>query len=636
MSNIFNEPVGLLKRAKILSYNDNSKTIRIQLYTGNSIKGNSSSIEIPVPSALIFDNGAFIGSKPKKGSDIVVGQGSGNQYYYVSGLSNSLLNIPQLKDDVISIQFSDQSKIEISKEDVKIGSNEYNIKTNSIHNYYDNLYNNQYNISSSHISIHGLIKREKNYLTNDSDQLKLKDSSYYLSRSSIALDPKLNSNNLIETFNKNPPLVESRSIYYEFQKESNIDSDFSESIFYKNQKKENDYSYPDRRNLRSNTFNLSLNNPNILIEKIYGTGVDIFGNVLDLNRYPIQFKKSLNDDSNDKTEIFNSLKESHRRGLVSHFEINTKKDINELPDLNSSSNYSRNRSRFFFDVDKEGQFKLNIPSSSNKGNIPLLTRYENYSYISNEDNNNPNKLIFREDGIDIMHDSFGIGVVSIKDENGETTPIDRITNSHIKYGSLFHDLSKTCTAHQTLDFINYQNDETISLGSEYNIGDFMIKEIFIDGSKANAGGRSGSISLDGSIDLNIGANTSDRRSLTLDFAGGILGNIGRDKFDNSAVVNFDGNLFFQIGGSGISGDTRFSDLNNGFMAGTLDIRVMRPGYQATMFRIDSEGVKVLTAGRMFFHANSDIVFKSDSNMYVEAENLFINQRIVLKEVGGSI
>lgn len=636
MSNIFNEPVGLLKRAKILSYNDNSKTIRIQLYTGNSIKGNSSSIEIPVPSALIFDNGAFIGSKPKKGSDIVVGQGSGNQYYYVSGLSNSLLNIPQLKDDVISIQFSDQSKIEISKEDVKIGSNEYNIKTNSIHNYYDNLYNNQYNISSSHISIHGLIKREKNYLTNDSDQLKLKDSSYYLSRSSIALDPKLNSNNLIETFNKNPPLVESRSIYYEFQKESNIDSDFSESIFYKNQKKENDYSYPDRRNLRSNTFNLSLNNPNILIEKIYGTGVDIFGNVLDLNRYPIQFKKSLNDDSNDKTEIFNSLKESHRRGLVSHFEINTKKDINELPDLNSSSNYSRNRSRFFFDVDKEGQFKLNIPSSSNKGNIPLLTRYENYSYISNEDNNNPNKLIFREDGIDIMHDSFGIGVVSIKDENGETTPIDRITNSHIKYGSLFHDLSKTCTAHQTLDFINYQNDETISLGSEYNIGDFMIKEIFIDGSKANAGGRSGSISLDGSIDLNIGANTSDRRSLTLDFAGGILGNIGRDKFDNSAVVNFDGNLFFQIGGSGISVDTRFSDLNNGFMAGTLDIRVMRPGYQATMFRIDSEGVKVLTAGRMFFHANSDIVFKSDSNMYVEAENLFINQRIVLKEVGGSI
>lgn len=637
MSNIFNESVGLLRRAKILKYNSNTKTIKAQLYTGSSVRGNSSSIEIPVPSSLIFDNGIFIGAKPKEGSDIVVGQGSGNQYYYVSGLANSLLDVPQLKDDVIQIQTSDISKIEVGKNEIKIGSGQNNIKIDSFYNFYENSYNNQYNFSSSHISINGIIKREKNYLTNNSDQLKFKDSEYYLSRSSVGLDPKSNINNLTETFNKNPPFTENRSMYYEFQKGSNINDDFSESLFYKNQKSENDYSYPDRRNLRSNTFNLSLNNPNVIAEKVLGTGTDIFGNILDLNRYPIQFKKSLSESSEiDKTEIFNSLKESHRKALVHHFELNSKKDISNVPDVNSSANYSRNRSRFFFDIDKEGQFKLNVPSSSEKGNISLLSRYENYSHVSNEDNNNPNKLIFREDNIDIVHDSFGVGVVTIKDENGEVSPIDRITNSHMKYGTVYHNLDKTCTAHQTLDFINFQNDETIPLDSSYNIGDFYTKEIFVNGPKASAGGRSGSISLDGSIDLNVGANTSDRRSLTLDFAGGVLGSIGRDKFNNSAVLNLDGNMFVQIGGSGINEDTRFSDLNNGFIAGTLDIRVMRPGYQATMFRIDSEGIKILTAGRMFFHANSDIVFKSDSNMYLEAENLFANQRIILKETGGSI
>jgi len=635
---IFDEPVGLVRRAKIIKYDNLNKTIKIQLNTSTSVKGNASLIDIPIPTSLLFDNGLFIGSKPKEGSDIIVAQGSGNQYYYVSSVPNSLLNIPDLPQDTIVVQSSELSKILLSNEKITLGSDDLNIELNSTKNYYSNYYGNKYSISEANITINGLIKREKNHLLNNSDLLKLKDNEYYLSRSSIGLDPKINTNNLSETFNKNPPLVEIRSVINEFQKSSNVLNDFSESLFYKNQKEENDYSYPDRRKLRSNVLNLSLNNPNDLIEKIEGTVVDIFGNVLDINRYPIKFDKSFSEDSNnDKTETFFKIKDLQRKGIAYHFELNSKKDIDKVPDVNDSANYSRNRSRFFIDVDKEGQFKANISCSSEIGNIPVLTRYENYSHISEEDNKNPNKLIFREDGLDVLHDSFNKGFIEIKNELGEiVTPIDRFTNQHIKHGTAYHDLSKTCIAHQSLDFINYQNDETIALNNTYISKDFISKEIFISGENANAGGRSGLISLDGSLELNVGANTSDRQSLVFDFAGGVLGNIGRDRNNNSMVYNLDGNMIIQIGGTGVDGDSRFSKLNNGYLGGTLDIRVLRPGFQATLLRIDSEGVKILTAGRMLFHANSDVVIKSDATMTLEAENLILNNRMVLKEFGGSI
>jgi len=637
--NKFDDPIGLLKRAKIIKYNEFEKTISIQLNTSNALKGTSALIDIPIPSSIMFDNGVFIGARPKEGSDIIVGQGSGNQYYYVSSISNNLLNVPELKTDSILIKISDLSSIELLKEEISIGSESRKTVSNSFLNHHTNLFGNQYSINESGYSIHGLIKREKNYLSNQSDSLKFNDSNYYLQRSSIGLDPKLNPNNLSETFNKNPPLVENRSVVYEYQRSSIVLDDFSESLYYKNQKVKNAYSYPDRRKLRSNSLNLSLNNPNDLFETIKGTVSDIFGNVLDLNRYPIQFRDvSLsNDNGVDKTNTFFKLKELQRKGIAYHAELNSKKDLTEPPDVNETSNYSRNRSRSFIDIDKEGQFKINISASSEKGNIPLLTRYENFSHVSSEDNNNPNKMIFREDNLDIMHDSFAIGQISIKDENGEVTPIDRITNQHIKHGTAYHDITKTCIAHQSLDFINYQNDETITLDNTYISKDFVSKEIFVSGENANAGGRSGQINLDGSIELNIGANTSDRQSLLLDFAGGIVGNVGRDRSNNSAVLNMDGNVIVQIGGVGIDSDSRFSGLQNGYLGGTLDIRVLRPGFQATVFRISSNGeVQVLTPGRVIMHANGDFVLKSDATMTIEAENLVLNGRLLLKEFGGSI
>jgi hypothetical protein len=131
--------------------------------------------------------------------------------------------------------------------------------------------------------------------------------------------------------------------------------------------------------------------------------------------------------------------------------LNARKETNTnntivLPDINSNTDYARNRARFFIDIDKEGQFKMNVPASSEKGNVSLLSRYENYSTFGEEDNKNPNKLVYREDNLDIFHDSFAAvpfikdatydgtkGIISIKSGDTVATPIDRLTKVNMKH-----------------------------------------------------------------------------------------------------------------------------------------------------------------------------------------------------------
>ncbi|MCZ2224573.1 MAG: hypothetical protein LC122_13190 [Chitinophagales bacterium] len=634
---IFNEEVGLLREGSIVGYDSTKRVALVKLTINEPIQGNYTPVEVSLPNSLFYNNGLFIGAYPDVGTPVVIQQGSGGKYYFIGSLTNGFTDEINLDKNKLIIKSSSLSKIEMStSHEISIGSDDNNLQLDANLGYYSNSYNNQYSFSYTSNKINSIIKREKYIDVNSADFNKIRDNKNYLSKFTVGFDPKTQTNYLTSSTRKNPPLNESRELIYEYPEESNVLDDFSELLIYKNLSNKKNYSYPDRTKFRSNTLNLNLNYPNQLIEIIKGTVVDIFGNVVDINRYPISFDNNSSLKSENKEEAFKRIKALQRKGIALHFELNARKDLYgnsgqiSLPDINSNSDNSRNRSRFYIDVDKEGQFKINIPASSETGNVPLLTRYENFSYLSQDDNNNPNKLIFRDDGLDILHDSFGFGQISIKSENGESSPLDRIKSNHIKLGTAHHDIFSTCIAHQSLDFINYQHDTTIQLDNSYISKDFVGKEIITSGNNANAGGRSGQINLDGSLELNVGANTIDRQSLWLDTAGGMIANIGRDKNNNSAIFNLDGNMIVQIGGLGVSNDSRFSGLNNGYIGGTLDIRVMRPGFQATMLRIDQEGIKVLTAGRMMFHANSDIVIKSDATMTLEAENMVIQERFVLK------
>ncbi len=640
---IFDEEVGLPKEGYIYSFDSINRIIKVKLKSGDSIQNNYI-IEVPFKPVLSQDNGLFISEYPSIGTPVVVVQGSGGRYYLLQSLTENLNDLDVTKD-TITIKSSDFASISLNtSSDIKIGSDNENISINSELKQITYNFTNSYSFTDGSRKLTSEIYREKELYTNISSSSNLLDSKIYQQKYQVGLDPKSKTNTSKSKL-RNPALIESRELIFEHKDSIDIKDDLTESEIYKSSSTNKNYTYPDRTKYRSNILNLNLNNPNNLMETVKGTLVDIFGNILDLNRYPLSFNSEStlsNSDNTDKSKAFLKLKELQRKSVAFHFELNARKDLFgsngkiSIPDVNSTTDNAKARSRFFIDIDKEGQFKINIPASSEVGNIPVLTRYENYSNVSTDDNNNPNKLIFREDYLDIVHDQFGKGKVSIKNDSGEVTPIDRITNSHLKLGTAYHDIFKTCFASQSLDFIRYQNDTTIQLNNSYLLKKVASDSVITSGPLANGGGRSGQINMDGSLELNIGANTVDRQSLWLDTAGGIVGNVGRDLNGNSLIFGMDGNAYVQVGGNGVDGDSRFTKQNNGYAGGILDIKVMRPGFQATMIRIDSEGVKILTAGRMLFHANSDIVFKSDATMTLEAENLIVNGRLVSKEFGGSI
>jgi hypothetical protein len=289
-------------------------------------------------------------------------------------------------------------------------------------------------------------------------------------------------------------------------------------------------------------------------------------------------------------------------------------------------------------------------------------RPENYSTFATTDGGNPNQLWFTKSGQpvsqDIYVDSFAAPMLSTSaadvgskpefahgsiqlidgTNNNDAGPPDRISQFvdkspyNIRHGTVYHDILKTCALHQDGRTIeNYQlqtMEDPIDTSYIKDLSDLVSTKIKVSGQGANAGGRSGSINLDGSLEMNIGANTIDRQSLWLDTAGGIVANIGRDRNNRSAVVNFDGDVFIQVGGFGIAAsDERFQNKDGTWIA-TMDLRVFAGGY-AHMFRVDSKGVTVMSPGTLNLYGAQGINMKSDGPIYIDADNLYVNHRLVL-------
>ena len=484
------EPVGLLKKGTIVRYIKNRGILQVALFNAPSIKGSQAlPVEVQAPHALFYNNGLFIGTLPVEGTPVVVGQGVGGKYHFVSFLAENLPIVPNLTLGELLLQSNDDTYITLNvKNDITIGSSLNNIHINTDAKYISTNFNNEYNFTQASRKVVGVVKRDTVYYTQFSQESKLEKDNYDSKFEIIGLDPGVPVTNNISGSNKNPAFVENREMIYEFQYSSNISDDLNESNVYgiANQTATN-YTYPNRRISRADTLSLSLVAPNYLIETIKGTVVDIFGNLIDLNRevLPVgQGQATINkDQSSDKVKSFFLIKELERKSLAFHFEINARKDLTSksnnltLPDVNSNDNYSRSRSSFFLDIDKEGQFKLNVPASSEKGNVPLLTRYENYSTYGIEDNNNPNKLFYRSDKRDIFQDSFASPLLTpskdsfeepkdkskgsinlIGSDSSSSAPTDRITKKVIKHGTAYHDIMQTCFVHQNNQFLHYQPD----------------------------------------------------------------------------------------------------------------------------------------------------------------------------------
>ncbi len=629
-------PFGQLRLGKIVGYDLSRGTARVELSNSTELAGSAMTITIPIPVGVFSNDGIFVGSLAKINTPVVVGRGEGTDWCFVSYVINNPSKLPSLSEGELLLQASPTTKISLDvKSNINIGSEDNNIHIDTKRGSINSKFKSKFSFSEASREINGIVKRDLKPLKDFPDSLKLTSDKYNSDLYEISLDPTSSPSSSFMDRAKNPPFIEKREIVYEFAHSYNIKDDLTESLFYLKSGIVKDDADSDRRMSRSDTLSLSLTSPNYLMETVKGTVVDIFGNILDINRFPIPIgSKNLTlkpeDGGSLKHDVFTNIRTAERKSIAFHFELNARKDLGgqnglvKLPDIDSKDDNARNRSRLFIDVDKEGQFKINVPASSEVGNVPLLTRYENYSTFKTKDSENPNK-------IDVFHDSFAKGGITIKDETGVTTPKDRISKTdHIKHGTAHHSIVdafpafKPATASQ---FLGFQHFSTLDLSAIPTIAKFVSDEIIVGGPKANAGGRSGSINLDGSLELNIGANNVDRQSLWADLAGGVIGMIGRDKNNVSAALSLDGDLIVQIGGTGVSGDSRFSKINNAMRGGALDIRVMNDGSTVSIVRIDKNGVTVATPGTLSIKARS-IDMNAEANININGDNVYIQNRLI--------
>lgn len=615
---------------------------------------------------------AFVGGYPETGTPVLLGQADAGPWYIVSVLAkdpaalNTLIpTLPPLEPGDYLIQ-NNNSFIKVNQTDgVVMGEYGNSLILDTNRDVVSNTFDNKYSFTEAARSIEGIIRRDT--VPNERYASSLRETSldYNDTLQVIGLDPiaKENWSNVGSSI-RNPSRTEKREVIYEFGRSFNILSDEKEFLSYKDGKNINPVDNLNRRESRADTLSLSLIAPNYLMETIKGTAVDIFGNVLDINRSIIPLGKidklSIKKIKNNLEEkdplgnIFDNIKTLERREIAFHFELNAKKDLLGAPDVTDRDNYARSRSRFFLDIDKEGLIKLNVPSSSETGNIPLLTRYENDSTVNpNDKTKDPNDLVFNQNLQDILIESFigDNGIVEITDElNGNAAPIDRFSSTespeYIKHGTVYHSIADTCSTLQDNSLI-YERVPTNKIATRVtDKKDIVNPKVTISGDDANGGGRSASLNFDGSVELNIGANTVDRQSLWLDLQGSLVGNIGRDIRNNiSAALQFDGEVLIQSGGSTANTDTRFIDiqlddgtmLNNGSKPGAVDIRVINQSGKVNLIRIDNTGIAIHSESRFSVYTNGDMMFRSTGTINIDSDNLLLNNRKVRRDEGlGSI
>jgi hypothetical protein len=672
--------IGLLRRATILGFNFQKGTVRVGLDEG-SLAGHPNEFVVPCPLAWAGNDGEYMGGCPSKGSSVVISQGNAGEWYVVSYLSSNGVfdgsfissqstRMSALRPGRILLQTKNENRAFLDpKIGFQAGSPKNFLQVNPNANILSSSLKESFFITEASRSLDQRVKRDRSAnRTRNVLGSTLTSQQYDTQLSIVGMDPTAapcpkTAGDMV----RNPSLVEQRELIYEFENSFDYTTDRDESARYKEPSKKEPKATTSRRDMRSDALSLSLEWPNHLMETIKGTAVDVYGNILDINRVILPIGQI--DDlslkrSKEKDIAFNKIRALHRRALAFHFEMNVRKGgvepvAEEPPDVadfdkenEQIKDYGRNRSRLFVNIDKEGQFKINIPASSEIGNIPLLTRYESFSVTQAKKDSgvtHPNQFIRNAEGKDILLENFAgkAGIcLSASGEvlDGYEAPIDRNTNKPIKYGTAFHDIQNTCfsfqksspyldpgeTGEPTADFITW--DSTNRLNTTWEPLEKIVSEkIIVSGPDANAGGRSGLFSSDGMISLNIGANTIDRQSLWLDFAGGIVANVGRDRNNVSYAASLDGDMIIQIGGAGIGNtfDSRFADLNDANQFRNLQIHVITTnGVMVFKMGTDPAGganapaaIDLISPGKISLTCQQDLLLKSNSRIMVDAPTI---------------
>lgn len=611
-------------------------------------------------------DGHFIGGRMQEGTPVLIIQGDGGLYYIIAILISPYQNISFDGDELI-VSSDEFNTVRLDPTTyTSIGDQVNNLRVDAKRGILSNNFNSTYSFNDACVQVNGIVRRDLFPNLNDTS-VRRDGHEFDDDLREICLDPSsIPSLTTGSSAVRNPQFVEKREILYEFSHSAEYSTDQQEAQFYQNQngKLPVETSIYNRREARTDTLSLTQFEPNYLMESVKGTVVDIYGNILDLNRniLPAGKEDKLSFIKNsDKEDAFIRLRETERRSVVFHWEVNARKGnppnalgkqpqqptLPPPPDINTNQGFGRDRSPFFFDVDKEGQFKINVPASSEKGNIPLTVRMVNSSTITAVNNStDPNIFTFdgqppenRDQRRDIYLDTiaFNGGSVTISDpENtsGFTTPMDRLTNQPIKHGTVYHDITQVLSAQRTPVSYEYTPVNT-QISTLKFPNTFVSTTINVSGTGANAGGRSGQFNFDGMLEMNVGANTIDKQSMWLDTQGSILGQLGRDLNGISLGVSMTGDLMLTIGGpddgtnvqgamvNGIS-DPRFpaSRFNRAWRPGTIDVRVYQQTGEFAVFRVDQFGFTMLSPTNVSIVAGQDLMLKGHQ-VCIDAEEIVL-------------
>ena len=517
--------------------------------------------------------------------------------------------------------------------------------------------NNIFKFTEASREVEGIIRRDKNGAEdpNDTSTINfLSGESYDAILSDVGMVPDqetaFRTSEISKLTLRKPSLIEKRSIVYEYANSYGVRGlPYESKAVLKIDEKNLKDSFANlavspsaRESRRTDVLDLNLRNYNHLLERVEGTVVDIYGNILDINRNIIdisnlkgdQAKQAISTDiddnaSKDLQQIYAYL----RRSIKYHFEINSRKDLLTIDPstLKSSlSNNAQEHSRWSMDVDGEGLTKLNIPASSETGNIPVLGRY----IVSRDPENSKKK---NNDGgfkdakyKDIRMLPFGkwASVTDIKDSKY----IPETANSSYSFclGTAHHDL--TAIAPSIFSGGGKLRSSAPGLGAP--VDEPMAKKLnnnIVYGTTknqdANAGGRSISANLDGSAEISIGADTIDRKSLVIDLAGGVISHYGRDRNGRSIIHQTDGDVIIQIGGKGIEEDgtkeqKRFtSEMDTEDRPGRIEIHLNRPGGTSQKIVIDERGITFDICGNGLIKTTGDLILKAGGAMLIDGETI---------------
>lgn len=599
-----------------------------------------------------------------------------NYYFDLSGQTDSRIEetpYPELSEGEVVVKANAGQYIKLSSNgnlilDAGIGGKSADMELSLVTETLFNRINNTYTFTEAGRYIEGIVKRD---MTSEEDVEDASTINFLSGESYDSLleivgrcptdEVQVSNTDIIKTSIRNPALVEKREITYEYA-DSFCVKDFNSEIlamsssppgdpFSSLEAIQNDPTI--RENRRTDILNLNLRNYNHLIEKTEGTVVDIYGNILDINRniIPVPDADAISSKSpgtKDLRYIYDYL----RRSIKYHLEINSRKSIGDNPSISPSQKIDAangyEHSRWSFDVDAEGLTKVNIPATSETGNVPVLCRY----FVS-EDINVPGDGSFRDgNNKDVRVAQFGAR--KIKDDGTlddtkfagqailDTSYIpEDINESTVTVGTAYHDMMKV--AESIFSKGKFKNPEPVTpfvnneivLPMSESIDNTIKGPNSVDEPTANAGGRSIHANLDGSVEMSIGADSVDRKSMMIDMSGGIISHVGRDKNGRSIIQQFDGDVLIQIGGHGVN-DTRKAFSKDQYATerpGRLEIHLYRVGKDASpqVIIIDENGLTLDVKGNMVLKSTGDMSLEALGNLLLSGENTYFHGKADLEE-----